>query len=55
VPRGCTRDGSGVRLTLFTHRRKYGQEGNLKAYIGASDNDWFAFPSKLAGIDEVNS
>lgn len=26
----------------------------MKAYIGVTDNDWFAFLSKLPGIDEVN-
>lgn len=26
----------------------------MRAFVGVTDNDWFAFLSKLLGIDEVN-
>jgi hypothetical protein len=26
----------------------------LKAFVGVTDNDWFAFLASLPGIDEVN-
>jgi len=26
----------------------------LKAFVGVTDNDWFAFLAELPGIDEVN-
>jgi len=26
----------------------------LKAFVGVTDNDWFAFTAGLPGIDEVN-
>jgi hypothetical protein len=26
----------------------------MKAFIGVTDNDWFAFLAGLSGIDEVN-
>jgi putative restriction endonuclease len=26
----------------------------LKAFVGITDNDWFAFMASLPGIDEVN-